>query len=74
MNWNSDADLKSHQENLEKIASDVIKVGTSNKILQNFWRKGINDISLSFIKDEIERQQKATPQLLNEAVNCILGA
>ena len=61
MNWNSDADLKSHQENLEKMASDVIKVGTSNKILQNFWRKGINDISLSFIKDEIERQQEATP-------------
>ena len=61
MNWNSDADLKSHQENLEKIASDVIKVGTSNKILQNFWKKGINDISLSFIKEEIERQQEATP-------------
>tara|TARA_B100000674_G_C37947452_1_gene965617 strand:- start:627 stop:2666 length:2040 start_codon:yes stop_codon:yes gene_type:complete len=61
MNWNSDADLKGHQENLQEIASDIIKVGTSNKILQNFWKKGINDISLSFIKDEIERQHKATP-------------
>ena len=61
MTWNDGANLKDHINNLNKIASEVIKFSTSNKILQKFWMKGINDLSESFINKEIERHNEATP-------------
>ena len=61
MTWNDGANLKDHINNLHKIASEVIKFSTSNKILQKFWMKGINDLSESFINKEIERHNEATP-------------
>ena len=61
MTWNDGANLKDHLQNLLKIASEVIKSSTSNKILQKFWMKGINDLSMSFLNEEVERHYEATP-------------
>ena len=61
MTWNDGANLKDHIKSLHKIASEVIKFSTSNKILQQFWMKGISDLSESFLNEEIERHNEATP-------------
>ena len=72
MSWHRDADLDQHIEKLEKTASEVIKVSTSNKILQKFWMKGINDISLSFINDELKRHEEATPIAFEQSGKLII--
>jgi hypothetical protein len=72
MSWHRDADLDQRIEKLEKIASEVIKVSTSNKILQKFWMKGINDISLSFINDELKRHEEATPIAFEQSGKLII--
>ena len=72
VSWHDDADLDWHIEKLKETASDIIKVSTSNKILQKFWMKGINDISVSFINDERKRHQEATPIAFEQSGKLII--